>query len=95
MHGHGSGDRSAALAGGQALEGFRLLMVDELGLAAEASMAFSSSGLFLDALAGCLFALAGVEALGAKRANLPIQVLMARRDPAVADFPHQISIQIC
>jgi len=55
---------------------------------------FSSSGLPLTLLPDLLTE-DHVNTFGTKRADLAVEVLMGRRNPAVTDFPHGISIQIC
>jgi hypothetical protein len=53
---------------------------------------FLELGSVLDALAGGLLAEDDVDAFGTKRAKLPVEVLVARADPAISDLSHLVSI---
>jgi hypothetical protein len=49
----------------------------------------------LNALGGGLLAEDGVDPFCAQRTELTLEVLVARGDPRVADFPDLLSILIC
>ena len=56
-----------------------------------ASIAFSSCGPVLEVLAGGLLAEDLIATLRAQRGDLPVEILVGRRYPCVANFAHFIS----